>query len=186
MTLTRARSFLEPQERHVRLLKTLMSIESTWETIGLHGRVDASTQAHVWNSLFYSTVVEQLGDDSGFRQEMNSNHQRYLMFDDEMVVRFKKVDLKLRTSNYRTRTNLLWEGQQPMFAVPNMERLNFCYQLDLTGLRVQRAFITLPRYNVTEWVWQVFGDEFETAIQGNLFNLGEPVFAFAPIAREAI
>ena len=108
------------------------------------------------------------------------------MFDDEMVVRFKKVDLKLRTSNYRTRTNLLWEGQQPMFAVPNMERLNFCYQLDLTGLRVQRAFITLPRYNVTEWVWQVFGDEFETAIQGNLFNLGEPVFAFAPIAREAI
>jgi len=183
ISLLRARALLEQTDRHVALMDTLFEVERTWQAKGLHGRVDSSAQAHLWNSLFYSTANANFVNDPGFQLAKSGDNQSFLVFDELLVVRFKKFDRKLGTSNYPTLTNRAWEYQLPLAGVPVLQRLNLGYQLDITGMLVEYAYLTLPRGPITEWVWQLHGDQIEIAIQTRLGWDGEPVFAYTPIQR---
>jgi len=165
------------------LMRTLFEVERTWRQKDLHGRVDSSAQAHLWNSLFYSTTKLNFGEDVGFQLAEPGTNQCFLVFDELLVVRFKKFDRKLATRNYPTPTNLAWEYQMPLAGVPALQRLNFGYQLDITGMVVEFAYLTLPRGPINEWVWQLHGDQIEIAIQTRLGWEGEPVYAYTPVQR---
>jgi hypothetical protein len=184
ISLSEAMAGLGRASRPARLIKLLYSVEDAWDEAELHGLLDSSAQAHAWNSLFYSGAAAAFDGDAGFELKKNDDGQRYLLFDQRWVIRFKKFDNRLRTSNYRTPTNLRWEYQLPLDGVPALQRINFGYESDITGMRVERAYLTLPHGDMTEWVWQLCGDQIEPAVQTSLGVTG-PVFAYTPIRRIA-
>ncbi|HLG69792.1 MAG TPA: hypothetical protein VK009_05140 [Chloroflexota bacterium] len=125
-----------------------------------HVAFGQTTRAWAISDLFYHFGQEYHAGDEGVRYG-ETRGQRYFVVDERILMRFKLLDDGLQSSNYPTDQALDFVGQEPIPDFPPLDRLHIGYRLDITGLLLRDAFVTLPigrpeRFNA--WVWQVLGD----------------------------
>jgi len=131
--------------------------------------LDATTRARLINNLFYFKAQIALAGDTGCRFD-EIRQQRYIEFDEKVLLRFKLFDDALETSNYPTEQAEEFVQQDWIPGLPPLVRLHLGYRLNIIGLGVSDAFVTLPTgipgaFNA--WVWQVLGDPMnETSTYG--------------------
>lgn len=146
-----------------------------------HMSLDASARATILNQEWYTYANKTLSGDRGvvFAKDQL---QRFIIIDERLIVRFKLLDRDLCSRNYPTDRAQGWELQLPLDGIPPVARLTYGYRLDLTGVEVKDAFVTHPRGDINEWVWQTSGERIDTfAIPLRLRAVGQPevkVFAY--------
>jgi hypothetical protein len=168
ISLPEAQDVLRP--RVPPLARSLASAHATWlqDLAPLHVALSASARAKIINDLFYFNAGQNLSGDKGAVFGENQL-QRFIVFEERLVVRFKLLDNNLQARNYPTERAKGWVQQLPLEGIPPCERLHFGYRLDLTGTIVRDAFITLPNGMgavPNDWVWQVWGNPIDSATFG--------------------
>jgi hypothetical protein len=124
-----------------------------------HLILNESARAIVVNQNFYWHAQQRLNDDPGVAF-LEDNLQRYIVFDEAVIVRFKLLGEGLESHNYPTARARQWVQQVALPTLPKLGRLNFGYKLDITGSVIDGAFVTLPNgiaAAVNDWIWQVLG-----------------------------
>ncbi len=119
--------------------------------------LDGSARAHLINQHWYAKAMEIFKDDNGviFGKDQ---FQRYLIFDEQIILRFKLLDDNLNTSNYPTEHALAWGKQMSLPGLLPCGRLHYGYRFDITGTKIRDAFIILPDHGHNEWIWQTSGE----------------------------
>jgi hypothetical protein len=180
ISLPEAQDVLRP--RVLLLNKSFADAFSTWlEDYAPHHMVLSTTaRARIINDHFYFNAAQNLSRDKGtvFRE---NQLQRFIVFDERLVLRFKLFDNNLQARNYPTERAKGWVQQLPLKDMPPCERLHFGYRLDLTGTVVRDAFITLPTGTLAvpnDWVWQIWGNPIDLSTFGIQMRL-------IPVSRAA-
>ncbi len=181
ISLESARKVLQP--RMQALTDALSQCEKLWnnELAFTQRTLDESARAHVLNQYWYAYARAIFAADNGVVVSKNQL-QRYVVIDEQIIIRFKFLDRNLCASNYPTDRAINWSLQMPLEGYPLLARLHYGYRMDITGTRVKDAFVTLPYGTINEWVWQTSGERIDTyAIQIRLRQAGElepKVFAY--------
>lgn len=186
ITLPKAQSLLQPDRvpAFVRALKNSMHV---WNTTLSQSQLvlSSSTRAGVINDYWYYFANQQLGGKAGISVQQEQL-QRFLVVDDQLIVRFKLVDQNLRSRNYPTSMSKNWNNQLPLKGIPSLSRCEFGYRLTLTGTAIEDAFLLLRSGEKLLWVWQVFGSQIDTIpIQLPFPSPGQPqpsVFAYTDLS----
>lgn len=156
-TLPQAQSLLKVNRvpAFVRALKNSLHV---WNTnLGSSQLVlSQSTRASIINDYWYYFVNQELGGTTGITLQ-REQLQRFLIVDDQLIVRFKLVDRNLRSSNYPTPKSKDWNNQLPLQGIPPLSRCEFGYRLTLTGTAIEDAFLLLRYGERILWLWQVLG-----------------------------
>lgn len=129
-----------------------------WNTglSGYHAIFDEFWRGVTINQLWYTNVEHLLPASSGVVVHKVGNG-KYLVIDDQVVLRCKHLDDSYRPRNYPTSRSKSWEQQQPFRSIPPLVRLDLGYRLDLTGTVVQDVMIMLSQNKQTLWRWQIWG-----------------------------
>ncbi len=165
MSLETARAILA--SRMQGLTDALSQCQETWNNSNqgyafAQMILDGSARAHVINQHWYANARTIFAGDSGvlFSREQ---FQRYLVFDEKVILRFKLLDNNLHASNYPTDHAIDWLQQIPLPDIPPCARVHYGYRMDVTGTRVKDAFIILPQSKLDNaWVWQTSGEPIDT------------------------
>jgi len=176
ITLPEAQDVL--RRRMPSLTQSLAEAWKTWwdDLSDQHGVLDASTRAMIINRNFYFRAQQHLGGDRGVVSG-EDQLQRYIVFDERLIVRFKLLGRNLEASNYPTTRAQEWVQQLPLPGIPLCERLHFGYRLNLTTTAIEDAFVTLPNGIpdvINDWVWQVWGNPLDFSTFGIQRPLPKP------------
>lgn len=160
--LTDAKQILMPHMP--RLLTSMTDAFDLWWSESGYGRFhdahDKSGRAKIISDQFYYHAKNALaGEPSVDFQEHGL--QKYMLFDDRLIVRFKHLKRDFTTANYPTAQAKAWLSQGTLPGLPTHARVTFGYRLDELGIRINDAFVVLPNgdsQSVNDWVWQVLGD----------------------------
>jgi len=168
ISLPEAQDVLRP--RVPLLTRSLADAFTTWlQDYAPHHMVLSTTaRAKIINDHFYFNAAQNLGRDRGAIFHENQL-QRFIVFDERLVVRFKLLDRSLQARNYPTERAKGWVQQLPLEGIPPCERLHLGYRLDLTGTAIRDAFITLPNGALAvpnDWIWQVWGNPIDSSTFG--------------------
>ena len=172
VTLPEAQSLLE-SDRITAFVMALKNSLHVWNTNLSPSQLvlSQSTRASILNDYWYYFTNQQLGDTTGITLKLEK-HQRFLIVDDQLIVRFKLVDRNLRS----------WNNQLPLLGIPPLSRCEFGYRLTLTGTAIEDAFLLLRNGDRLLWLWQVLGPEIDVfPIQYPFPDPGQPqpaVFAY--------
>lgn len=180
ISLPEAQDVLRP--RVLVLTNSLATGHTTWlqDLAPLHVALSASARAKIINDLFYFNAARNLSGDKGVVFHENQL-QRFIVFEERLVLRFKLLDNNLQARNYPTERAKRWVQQLALEGFPPCERLHFGYRLDLTGTIIKDAFITFPNGTLAapnDWVWQVWGNP----IDWSTFGIQMPLI---PVTRAA-
>ena len=182
VTLPEAQSLLE-SDRITTFVRALKNSLHVWNTNLSSSQLvlSQSTRASILNDYWYYFANQQLGDTTGITLQLEK-HQRFLIVDDRLIVRFKLIDRNLRSKNYPTPASKDWNNQLPLQGIPSLSRCEFGYRLTLTGTAIEDAFLLLRYGDRLLWLWQVLGPEIDVfPIQHPFPDLGQPqpaVFAY--------
>lgn len=168
ISLPEAQELLRP--RVPQLTKSLAGAFTTWlqDLAPHHVALSSTARAKIINDYFYFNAAQNLSRDKGVGFHENQL-QRFIVFDERLVVRFKLLDRSLQARNYPTERARGWVQQLPLEGIPPCERLHFGYRLDLTGTTIRDAFITLPTGTLAvpnDWIWQVWGNPIDLSTFG--------------------
>jgi hypothetical protein len=94
------------------------------------------------------------------------------------ILRFKKVDDKMRARNYPTQQQLRFSLQLQLPGWPTATRLIAGYQLDLLETQIKDVVITCPVGNKVEWFFSIADAE---EIGGTVTLPVTPVIPAAPV-----
>jgi len=148
-----------------------------------HPAFDSTTLARGASNLFYFHAPIEFASDPGVRLG-ESGGQKYLVFDERFLIRFKLLDDNFESSNFPTEQAVNFVRQSELTNFPPFDRTHLGYRLDITGRVVGDMFVTLPtgiKGAFNAWMWQVWGDRVgETTTYGTPFQLRFPGIA-API-----
>lgn len=168
IALPEAQELLRP--RVPELTKSLAGAFTTWQQdlAPHHVALSSTARAKIINDYFYFNAAQNLSRDKGAVFHENQL-QRFIVFDERVVLRFKLLDNNLEARNYPTERAKGWVQQLPLEGIPPCERLHFGYRLDLTGTIIKDAFITFPNGTLAvpnDWVWQVWGNPIDSSTFG--------------------
>ena len=116
--------------------------------------------------------------------------QRHLTVDDQIIIRFKKVDGNYESINSHTRRSDEWNAQLVLDGTPNVNlpRLEMGYTLDATGTKYDRLCILLRGTRVkgtgrlgttVQWLWLLGGrpeTKFHLISNGGVNLFGDRVY----------
>lgn len=143
--------------------------------------LDSSARAIIINQYWYNFANLALGDDPDVIFGVD-RLQRFLIIDERFILRFKLIDNNFDSSNYRTNRATQWRLQFPLTGLPQCDRLELGYRLDITGTVIQDAFVLLRVGKRIVWLWQIGGERIDTfPIQLELRPVSAPqpyVFAY--------
>ena len=147
------------------LAESLQAAVKTWRTQYHSPAPQPATRASIIADHFYWNVsIQSLAAQPGMTIGAVKG-QRFLSFDRRVLLRCKFVRRGLESRNYQTDQARKFVRQQPITDFPEFDRLHLAYRLDITGLFLKDAFITLPvgnRYRFNDWVWQFWGESIES------------------------
>ena len=174
VTLPQVRSLLGT-DRMPAFVRALKNSLQAWNTSLGSAQlvVTPSTRASIINDYWYYFVNQQLGGTAMVTLK-REQFQRFLVVDDQLIIRFKLVDRNLRSRNYPTPTSKGWNNQLPLQGLPPLSRCEFGYRLTLTGTDIEDAFLLLRYGERLLWLWQVLGSRIDTfAIHSPLTEPGQ-------------
>ena len=162
ITLTETQRILQ-QPRINALTGALRSSIDTWNSALASAQMvlDKSARAMIINQYWYSFVNLALGGDEGVVLR-NDQLQRFLVIDERIILRFKLIDNNFHSRNYPTKRAIQWSLQKPFAGIPQCERLELGYRLDITGTIVRDAFVLLKVGDRIVWMWQIGGERIDT------------------------
>ena len=176
LALCQIRPLLKPQVPH--FLDSVSQAITQWNALPplFHVAMNRTARAGILTNLVYHFAAQHLGGAVIFKEDLG---QRYMLFEDLVVVRVKLLDSQLRAHNYPTVRARNWVQRHPLPGIP-VGRLHLGYRMDPTGSVLQDVFITLPNGDprtVNDWVWQIAGPSVESfPLRQNLF--GDEVFRY--------
>ena len=155
-------SELLTKRRIERLLRSLALAQKAWAEKAEPAILSPGTRGSFYHDYFYwhAGLEFARSEGRGFRLGEH-DQQRYVAFDDALILRVKHFDRGLAARNARTEHSMMWSTQLSLDGMPPVARLNLGYQLDLTATRFQGLFITLPNgdpISINSWVWQLYGE----------------------------
>ncbi len=117
--------------------------------------------------------------------------QRHLTVDNQIILKFKKVDANYESRNHRTERSDGWDSQFELDGTPdvNLPRLEMGYTLDATGTKYDRLCILLRgtrvkgvrrRGTTVRWLWLLGGrpeTKFHLVSNGGVNFFGEQVYS---------
>ncbi|MCA9831533.1 MAG: hypothetical protein KC495_13760 [Dehalococcoidia bacterium] len=177
ITLMDARDVLT-DDRVVGVVSPVKRAFETWTRLA-HPAFDSTTRARAIQNMAHWDACERLSDDQGVRAGEH-RLQKYITFDERVLIRIKQFDRNLATRNYPTDQALEFVQQEQIDGFPPFDRLHVGYRLDISGTRLQDVFITLPtgrKSAFNAWVWQVLGDPIDLTTYGyqiGLFRVAQP------------
>jgi hypothetical protein len=87
---------------------------------------------------------------------LNINGLKVINLRDQAVIRLKKLDARGRHSNYQTKQQREFDGQEPLPGLPPAAvRLTSGYQLDASGEAIERHIVARPMGRSIAWTAQV-------------------------------
>ena len=94
-----------------------------------------------------------------------------------LVVRFKKVDEDLRTSNFPTPTALLFDSQAPLPGIPLGDRVTVGYLLNEFETSILGVFVILAKSDRVLWSYELAAavDLVELFPRGTDKPISEPI-----------
>lgn len=98
-----------------------------------------------------------------------------LKFDDRVLVRFKKVNRELETSNYPTQRARAFDAQNSLADVPALPRITIGYETDPVWSKLQSVTVVFSLRKIPMWNYELTGR-----------SENERVHAFSPLADEVI
>lgn len=98
---------------------------------------------------------QALGGISGIRF-LESNTVFFVVIDELVMIRFKKLDLDMLTRNYPTLHALRINSQSPMPNIPSLTRLVLGYVLNADETEIAAVALTCPNGRRNHWV-HIFG-----------------------------
>jgi hypothetical protein len=79
----------------------------------------------------------------------------FLTFDGRLLVRFKKLDDRLRTRNYPTQQALTINGQMDLPEVPDGSLVTIGYRTDELGMSLKDVLVVMSRSNRVRWAYDL-------------------------------
>ena len=121
-----------------------------------------------------------------------SEGQRHLTVDNQIILKFKKVDANYESRNHRTERSDAWNAQFELDGTPdvNLPRLEMGYVLDDTKTKYDRLCVLLRgtrvkgvgrRGTTVQWLWLLGGQpetRFHLVSNGGVNFFGEQVYAY--------
>ena len=119
--------------------------------------------------------------------------QRYLTVDNQIILKFKKVDANYESCNHHTERSDGWNSQFELDGTPNVNlpRLEMGYTLDATGTQYDRLCVLLRgtrvngsrgRGTIVSWLWLLGGrpeTKFHLVSNGGVNFLGDQVYSYS-------
>lgn len=99
---------------------------------------------------------------------------RVLIIDERLMIRFKKLDKRLRSKNVQTKQQVLWVLQLPIPDIPDMPRLTFGYVLNRLQTDIERFAVTMPKGKSVAWWLDVVLDEGDSVVTPFAMPVEEP------------
>ena len=156
------------------LLRGLYEANAEWNTRTLPGW-DQTARARAVSGRFYMMLPERFGNDSGVHHG-EQGQQKFVAFDDRILLRCKLLDRGLASSNYPTAQALAWvKAGEPLEGFL-FDRLHFGYRLDILGRELQDVFVCQPTGDEEQpnlWVWQIYGNPINMQTFGIQQALGQ-------------
>ena len=161
ITLPQAKKILDPRRVAV-LTGALRNALSTWNTALAPAQMmlNSSARAMNINQMWYFFVGLGIDDDPSIILS-EDQLQKFLVIDERVILRFKLIDRNFASRNYPTIRANQWRLQYSLPSLPQCERLEMGYRLDITGTEVQDAFIILRYGDTILWLWQIWGDKID-------------------------
>ena len=118
--------------------------------------------------------------------------QRHLTVDNQLILKFKKVDADYESRNHRTERSDAWNSQFELDGTPNVNlpRVEMGYVLDATGTKYNRLCVLLRgtrvkgggrRGTTVQWLWLLGGrpeTRFHLVSNGGVNFFGERVYSY--------
>lgn len=164
ISLEATREILD-QPRIYGFAESLQAAVNVWRAEHRGPAIQPATRASIIADHFYwnmttLSLAAQPGITTG-----TVRGQRFISIDERVLLRCKSVRRGLESSNYQTHQARDFVRQHSISGFPELDRLHLAYRLDITGLFLKDAFITLPvgnRHRFNDWVWQIWGESIES------------------------
>jgi hypothetical protein len=111
------------------------------------------TRRNLVNNLIMHEVTKCFFEVPG--THISTFHGRSVLQIGPLVVRFKKVDEDLRTSNFPTPTALLFDGQAPLPGIPRGDRVTVGYLLNEFETSILGVFVILAKSDSVLWSYEL-------------------------------
>jgi len=158
---TEARSILRPFERL--LFECVLDAWASWSSIcASHPHVRIASRGRGRSGLVYELIVENVRTRFQEIKNVAVTEARgfvEIYIDGKVALRFKKVNNKLRSSNYPTKQQLLYSNQLPLFGDSLVAaRLTVGYQLDPTASEITKVAVIYPKGRNPVWAYTIGGE----------------------------
>ncbi len=138
------------------------AVDQAWNTVSSKYsdlawfRRKATTASLVWEYAVQN-AVESLDGDYGV-QVINRNDTVSFVFDELVLLRFKKASLELHTRNYPTKTAMLFHDHQfDIFGFPGVQRVEAAYVPNQFQSRIDWIGIVARSHDKVIWRFELDG-----------------------------
>jgi len=145
--------------------KIFQALHFGWEALGKQADKDwwrrkSTRAAVVWENTI-EKAIELLGDDEGVQVIAHYDTISFIL-DDAILIRFKKADLSLRTSNAQTElADLFHDHDSDLFGYSGLQRVEAVYVLNRFETEVIWAGIVARKNDVDLWHFELTPERVE-------------------------
>ena len=138
------------------LLAALRYAVAVWNyDFGLHhADFDQTARGTIIGQKWLAEVERELFEDPGITVIRNGL-RRCLLVDRVLILRIKHVGENSRPWNHDTERATAWDSQLPFPSIPPVPRLDFVYQMDVTGTIVVDVGVRFYQDGRVRWEWSL-------------------------------
>jgi hypothetical protein len=167
-TITRDTAHEALKPHFDRLAKCIRGGWNRWcqlrdERSDLAAPLNSSTRAGYVNDHIWDEVKKRFKDVSG-THIVEHKRLKLLVIEDQITLRFKKLDKRLHSKNVQTHQQRALGQQLPIEGIPPLVRLTIGYVLSKLETDIEIIAVTLPVDNTIEWHLIVDTTETEIAV----------------------
>lgn len=112
-------------------------------------------QANAVHEFMAEEARRRLGALDGVHIDESTDNRFLINVRNRLLLRFKKLDKKLRTSNYPTQTALDFDAQREIDGLPECARLTIGYQLDRMRRNILGTYVVFGVSREPEWYYDL-------------------------------
>ena len=133
-----------------------------------------TTRAHIVWEAGVDKLVELLADDPGVRVVEHHDTVSFV-FDDAVLLRLKKADIALRSSNIHTALSELFDNHETdLFGYQGLQRVEACYVLNAFETKMLWCGIVARDQGTRLWCIELGVEKEEIAAEGKILEFPKP------------
>lgn len=113
--------------------------------------ISSRGQANAYHEFLVEEVRTRLGGLEGILIDESKDNRFLVYVQQQLLLRFKKLDRKLRTSNYPTPTSVAFDAQEEIEGLPECCRLTVGYQFDRMRRGLKSVYVLYAKGREPLW-----------------------------------